>query len=185
MNCEKCGVPIPENGTFCPNCGAPAQKAPAAAPEIMSDPAPEALQKPENVFGGIIGALVGAVIGAACIILLSQLGFVAALSGVVLAICTLKGYELLGHRLSGTGLVICIALMLITPYIADRIDLTIQILKEFPEYELEFFDIFQRVPDLIGDVIIEEAYYEGLIKLYAFTALGGVGTIIDKFKKKK
>ena len=36
-----------------------------------------------------------------------------------------------------------------------------------------------------GDVIIEEAYYEGLIKLYAFTALGGVGTIIDKFKKKK
>ena len=184
MICKKCGAALPENGMFCPDCGAPINEAPPAT-NIMSDPAPAVLEKPENVFGGIIGALVGAVLGAACIILFSMGDMVASISGFVLAFCTLKGYELLGHRLSGTGLVICIALMLVTPYIADRISWTILILQEFPEENLQFFDIFRRIPELIGDVIIEESYWKSLLMLYGFTALGGVGTVVSKFKKKK
>ena len=50
-------------------------------------------RKPENVLAGIVGALLGSVLGAACIVLLEQLGYVAALSGIVLAICTLKGLK--------------------------------------------------------------------------------------------
>lgn len=52
-------------------------------------------QKKENLFTGIIGALLGSLLGVLCIILLSQMGYVAALSGFVMAVCTLKGYELL------------------------------------------------------------------------------------------
>lgn len=180
MICKKCGEALPDNVLFCPACGEPVAKE-APVPEVVAD----IVEKPENVFGGILGALVGALLGAASIILFSQMDLVSAISGFVLAFCTLKGYELLGHRLSGTGLVICIALMLITPYIADRIDLTILILQEFPEAELEFFDIFKRIPELIGDVIIEEEYYKGLVMLYGFTALGAVGTVINTFKKRK
>lgn len=43
-------------------------------------------QKSENVIGGIVGALLGSLVGAACIILVSQLGYVAALSGIVMAV---------------------------------------------------------------------------------------------------
>lgn len=39
-------------------------------------------EKKENMVGGVVGALIGSVIGALCIVLLSQPGYVAALSGV-------------------------------------------------------------------------------------------------------
>lgn len=51
--------------------------------------------KKENLVGGVVGALVGSLLGVASIILLSQMGYVAALSGVIMAVCALKGYELL------------------------------------------------------------------------------------------
>ena len=55
----------------------------------------ESAGKPENVLAGVVGALLGCLLGVGCIVLLGQLGYVAALSGIVLAVCTLKGYELL------------------------------------------------------------------------------------------
>lgn len=54
------------------------------------------LGKKENVVAGVVGALLGSLLGVACIVLLGQLGYVAAVSGIVMAICTMKGYELLG-----------------------------------------------------------------------------------------
>ena len=41
--------------------------------------------KPENVLAGVVGALLGCLLGVGCIVLLGQLGYVAALSGIVLA----------------------------------------------------------------------------------------------------
>lgn len=57
-------------------------------------------QKKENAVGGIVGALPGSLVGVLCIILLSQMGYVAAVSGVVMAVGVLKGYELLGGKVS-------------------------------------------------------------------------------------
>ena len=56
--------------------------------------------------GGVVGALIGSLLGAASIILLSQLGYVAAISGVIMAVCALKGYELLGGKLTKKGVII-------------------------------------------------------------------------------
>jgi len=85
MNCTKCGQEILNNATFCEHCGAEVKPVEAVSGEV---------QKPENVIAGIVGALIGAAIGGAAIILLSQLGVVASFSGIILAICTMKGYEL-------------------------------------------------------------------------------------------
>ena len=73
--------------------------------------------KKENLVGGVVGALIGSLLGAASIILLSQLGYVAAISGVIMAVCALKGYELLGGRFSTVGLVVSIVLMLVMTYV--------------------------------------------------------------------
>lgn len=44
-----------------------------------------------------MGALLGSLVGVVSIIIFSQLGYVAALSGVIMAVCTLKGYEMLAE----------------------------------------------------------------------------------------
>ena len=173
MNCQKCGNEIYENSQFCENCGQPTQAALDMIPE-----------KKENVLLGIIGALIGALLGGASIILFSQLGYVASLSGVILAFCTLLGYNLLGRKLSGFGIVFCIILMVITPYLADRLDWAIVVMKSFGEISL--LDSFILVPELIKDGSIEKvSYLYTLGKLYLFVAIGGVGTFISRAKKQK
>ena len=86
--------------------------------------------KKENLVGGVVGALIGSLLGAASIILLSQLGYVAAISGVIMAVCALKGYELLGGKLTKKGVIISVVIMIVMTYVGDRVDWAIMIARE-------------------------------------------------------
>ena len=184
MICRNCGDVLNEGSKFCASCGQPVAGQPVQEQPIAGQPAAVA-EKKENVFLGIIGALIGACLGAASIILLSQLGYVASLSGVILALCTLKGYELLGKKLSITGVIISTLLLIITPYIADRLDWAIVVVQAW-EGEVGLLEAFLYVPQLIREEAIDLGeYLKALGMLYLFVALGGVGTIIKAFKKNK
>lgn len=177
MNCQKCNATIADNATFCEFCGAE-----VTAPATTTV-APVESVKPDNLVTGIVGALIGAALGAAAIILLSQLGYVASISGLILAVCTLKGYELLGGRLSTRGIVISILLILVTPYIADRLDWAIVIMKEIPE--LSFGEAFAALPVLLEEEAIEMGeYIKNLLFIYGFAALGAFGSLKSVLKKK-
>lgn len=178
MNCEHCGNPIADDAVKCDFCGQAVQE---QAPIVMDSVViPE--EKKENMVTGIVGAFIGAMIGAAVIILLGQLGYVASISGFVLAVCTLKGYELLGRKLSGKGIIICLILIVVTPYFADRISWAIDVAQYF---EVPFGRAFAAMPDLISEGYIEKsAYFTGLAMIYLFAALGAFGTLRDLFKKK-
>ena len=76
MNCNHCGTTLPEGVSVCTVCGTPVETV-AAGPEIQP--------VRENVAMGILGAIGGALIGGASIILLSRLGFIAAISGFLIA----------------------------------------------------------------------------------------------------
>ena len=175
MNCKQCGNPIPEGSDRCEACG-------------MSVPAENAVQvieKKENMIAGLAGALLGALIGAGVMVLLSYLGVIAAISGLILAVCTLKGYELLGGKLSAGGIVICIALMLVTPYLADRAAWALVIQEAYAGEGVSFGLAFAVVHELIREGAIDATlYWKDLLTIYAFTALGGIGTIVTAFKKK-
>ncbi|MBQ6886216.1 MAG: zinc ribbon domain-containing protein [Lachnospiraceae bacterium] len=180
MNCEKCGTSIPDGASSCAFCGQAVtiQSSPAQTKSFVSKP------KSENMITGIVGALIGATIGGAVILLLSQLGFVASISGLILAVCTLKGYELLGRRLSIKGFVICLVLIAVTPYIADRLDWAIVIQKSFSDMNISLGDAFSIVPDLIAEGYIEKSNYIGnLLMIYVFAALGAFSTLRDLFRK--
>lgn len=196
MNCKKCGELLNENATTCHNCGYSVLEEPEVTPVIeetvVEEPSVETpvaqvpVQKPENVFTGIIGALIGAALGAGSIILLSQLGFIASISGLILAVCTLKGYELLGNRLSTTGIIVSLLLMLVTPYLADRMDWAIVIMQTYADEGVTLGEAFRAVPYMIQEGGIEQAQYiKSLLMLYGFTALGGFSTVANTFKKKK
>ena len=138
----------------------------------------------ENFPAGILGAVLGAILGSAAIIIVSQMGFVSAICGVILSICVLKGYELMSGGFSIKGLIVCLILVIATPYLADRLDWAIIIVNEIPEIPL--LDAFRAVPELVEmGSINKDAYLDALLKLYLFVGLGAVSLIITAFRKVK
>ena len=143
------------------------------------------VKEEENVVLGILGALVGAVLGGASIILLSQLGYVASISGVILAFCTLKGYELLAKSLSKKGIVICVILMLVTPFVADLLDWGIAVYSQLGEYGFSFTDCLLMLPKFFADgTITMDEYLKNLGMIYLFVAIGGFYILKGAFQKK-
>lgn len=166
MNCSNCGNPLPEGTNFCTACGQMAQ------------------EKRGNMLLGTLGALLGAIIGGVSIVIFSQLGYVAALSGLILAVCTLKGYELLGKKLTTPGLVICVVLMLVTPFVADWINWALVVMEAWADYGVTFVECALVLPDLMAEGVIEtSAYLKNLGMLYLFVILGAGSTLSKAFKK--
>ncbi len=142
---------------------------------------PEITEKQEKVALGLLGALLGGILGGAAIVLLGQMGMISAVSGVILAFCSLKGYELLAGKLSKKGIFICILVMLIVPYVADRISWALVIVRDL---QWQFGDAFRYVHDVIKAYAMEADYWKDLLLIYAFAALGAFTTVKQAFKKK-
>lgn len=136
--------------------------------------------KKESVLAGVIGSVLGSLVGVVCIILLSRLGYVAALSGIAMAVCTLKGYELLGRKLSKKGVAIGSLVMLVMTYAADRLDWAVVIMQE---WGLDFFVSYQLVPQLLAEGYIDIGnYWTNLAMVYAFVLLGALPIVIGAMR---
>ncbi|MCM1182229.1 MAG: hypothetical protein NC337_02510 [Roseburia sp.] len=136
-----------------------------------------------NLVGGIVGAFLGSLIGVLCIVIFSQLGYVAAISGVIMAVCTVKGFELLGGRLNKVGIVICCVIMAVMTWFGNRLDWGILIMKESG---MSIFDGFQAVPMFRATGRIENSnYLYNMGMTYLFTALGAIPSITSVVKNKK
>lgn len=107
-------------------------------------------------------------------------------SGVVMAVGVLKGYELLGGRLSKRGIVISIIVMLVMTYVGDRLDWAIALLKEVGSGGIFIFDCYRVIPGLVSEGAIEVGSYVGnLILLYVFVLLGAIPTIRSRAKREE
>ena len=130
---------------------------------------------PENIGRGILGAVIGGAIGAAVIVLLGQLGYVAAISGMVLGYCTIGGYRRGAGRLSAAGIAACVVVMLAAVYFGNRVDIAITAAKEL---EITFWQGFRWMHELVDT----DAYMGNLAVLYLFTALGAVPEALNAHK---
>ena len=145
-------------------------------------------QKKENIVGGIVGALLGSLLGMLSVLILSQLGYVAALSGVIMAVCVLKGYEMLGGKLTKKAVVISVAIMILMTYFADRVDWAIILFNQGGGAEAGYslFECYRLIPAALSAEIIDMGSYIGnLVLQYLFVALGAIPTVIGKMKEKK
>lgn len=132
--------------------------------------------KQENVVAGVVGAFLGSLIGVVCTVVIGQLGYVASVSGLVMAVGALKGYELLGKKLSKKGAVISSVLVLVMTYLAHRLSWAISIAGAV---EAGVFECFRAIPALLDAGVLEgPSYWGDLAMLYLFTLLGAVPTII-------
>ena len=182
--CQSCGKSV--DTAVCVVGGARVHLCPDCFDAVRQDTARRETvraQQPENVAGGLVGAVLGSLAGVLCIVLLSRLGLVAAVSGLVMAVGTLKGYEKLGGRLSTKGVVLCMALMLVMTYVGDRADWAVVAVQELG---LDFFTAFRAVPLLLELGAIEHGpYWANLIMLYAFMLLGAIPTVIAAVRSRK
>lgn len=167
MKCTKCGSDVTNGAQICEHCGE----------SVMN-------RKKDNVITGAVGALLGAVLGGGSIILLSQLGYIASVSGLILAVCTLKGYELLGGGLSKKGIAISLLLMIVTPYLADRLDWAIVLVREWADYGVTFGEAFAVLPELLADdSTLMGDYLKNLLMIYGFVVLGAFSTLKNAIRK--
>jgi hypothetical protein len=181
--CEACGRVEETSGCYCGGsvkllCAEDYQN----ASQAVFRQAEAIAQKSENVIGGIVGALIGALIGAAVIVGIGQLGYVATWSGVIMGVCAVKGYELLGGKLSTKGIVISCILMAAMVYLGHRMDWAITIAKELG---IGTGEAFRETEEIVRFFDISGRYYGSLAYTALFAAVGAVPTIISARKRYK
>ena len=115
--------------------------------------------KKENVLLGAVGALLGALIGGAVALFIARLGYVAMVAGIVLGICTIKGYEILGRKVSRKGIVISSIWMVITVFLVNQIDLAMEVVAKLG---VEFAFAFRVVNQLIFSGDFPDNYFSTL-----------------------
>ena len=138
-------------------------------------------ERRENVLTGLVGAFLGSLIGVACIVGIGQMGYVASISGVVMAVCAIKGYSLLGGTMSRKGAVISCVLTVIMTYFGNRLNFAVSVARLA---EVDVFAAFQAMGRLLdGGYLNTAAYWGNLIMLYMFTLLGAVPTLMSAFRR--
>lgn len=177
MKCPKCTMEIPDDATVCSYCG----KSFLSETEDTSNKQ-EIRAADDRFLPGLVGALSGAVLGSGLFILMSQINLVPFVAGMIIAVLTLKGYSLLSGKLTMRGVIACALILLFIPYLADRLDWAIVVVKAFPDIPL--FNAFLGIPSLISEKVIAVNTYVGnLLKLYGLTALGAF-IIISPFSRR-
>lgn len=137
-------------------------------------------EKKENIIAGIVGAFLGTLIGLLCIVVVDQLGYMASISGVVMGVCAIKGYQLLGGKMSLKGIVISSVFMICVVYISQQLSWAIDAADVL---NIDVFSAFRLIPEMIRQGAIDGGIYmKDLFMLYAFTALGAVPTIWNTIK---
>ncbi|MEE3417316.1 MAG: hypothetical protein VZR53_18455 [Prevotella sp.] len=136
----------------------------------------------ENVLGGFFGALCGSIVGAIVIVIVAQLGYVAVLSGIVMGVTTIYGYEKLGKKLSGKGVAISALVMIAMVFVAEIVQWNIVFSREIG---IDFFDGLSIFGTFLGDGEIKTDFIISLMESYAFTALGAIPAVYSSLKKRK
>ena len=123
----------------------------------------------ENFLLGIVGAVIGVIIGGAVALLVARLGYVSVLAGAALGFCTIKGYEILGKKLTKKGVLVSAILMVLTVLLVNQLD---YILFLMDEYALPFDVSWSLFNEETFKGNFPENYFLELGKLAVFT-LGG------------
>lgn len=140
----------------------------------------ESFQASENVFLGFIGAILGSLIGVAAIVFVGQLGYISYISGLVMGVCVVKGYELLAKRFSTKGAIISIIVSLVMTFFANQLDWSVSFQRY---YGLSIFDTLPYIHEFLAEGYIDSyTYYFNLAFVFIFNVIAAAVTINSLLK---
>lgn len=183
--CEHCGS---EDGVsaylvggkyhaLCPQCQAQVKDSIAATAHEMK-------AKRGNLVTGIVGALLGSLIGVIAWILVYQLGYIAAIVGLVMIVCTFKGFSLFGGKLNALGIGICVLISVGMLYVAERLSLSLELYNAAKTYyNITFFDAYRSLSAFLAEADLKGEFLQDLVYGYVFMAVGGFSTVWHTYKQ--
>lgn len=134
--------------------------------------------KPVNTPLGIVGALLGSCIGIAVWVILYKLGFIAGITGFIMAVCCFKGYEMLGGRIDTKGIWISLMISIVMLAVAEYLALGLEVYSVFSEYySISLFDAIRSVPEIIRENEIIAEVIKDLLFGYVFMAFASFSYI--------
>lgn len=150
----------------------------------LFDKQQDILSKKSKFIPGIVGALLGSMLGCVVYFLLWQLGYIAAVAGLVTAVCAFKGYEMLGGVVDKKGVFACIVVIIFAVFFSNQIAWAYDAFSAFKElgYSVGFFDCFRSLKGIIAESDLTGQYYADLAIAYGMTILGGFRSVINAFK---
>lgn len=125
----------------------------------------EKVRRKGNFFTGLIGAILGALIGAVLWVVVAQIGYIAAVIGLVMGVLTIKGFELLGGRINIASIITCCVVVGIVLMLANGVSLGLEIYSVYKSEAVSVFDCIATVPDFL-------AYSEIASTFWGNTAIG-------------
>lgn len=183
--CRICGTQINlaefsingQYATMCHTCFEKAQADLSMAQQQNND-------KKGNVVTGIVGALLGSLIGVAIWTIIYQLGYIAGIAGLVMAVCCMKGYEKFGGKLNVLGIIISMGIAIVMLYVAENIAVALEMFNELKtEYDITFFDTFQLIPSLLKEEASFRRVFIGDLAIgYILMLVASASTIISAYK---
>ena len=131
---------------------------------------------------GIVGAFLGAMIGCVVYFLIWQLGYVAAIAGLVTAVCAFKGFEMLGGVVDKKGVIACVVVIILAVLFANKLVWSYDAYSALKEYGWSFFECFRNLKEILELSNATGEYYGGLVMAYVMTALGSFRSVVNAFK---
>ena len=186
--CESCGTEYGLNlyqvdgasHLFCSDCYN------KVSGQIQQNMARKKQQGSGNVITGIIGALLGSLLGVAAWVLIYQAGYISALGGLLMVICTMKGYELLGGRLNALGITLTCIISVAMLFAAEYLCLGIEIYKVYNEgtrvLSVSIFDTLEDVPFFLSEPEVAGAVFRDMAIGLILMVVGAFGTIKQTYK---
>ena len=147
----------------------------------------------ENVLAGIVGAFLFSLVGGALWFVLYLIGFMASISGLVAAICAIKGYSFFAKKESTKGIIISVVVALVVMVIAWYCGLAYDIVQAYKlwfesgeiDYTINFFDAIRNAHLFLFDPEIGVSYFIDLGITIVLCAVGAGSYVVNKVKNAK
>lgn len=147
----------------------------------------------ENVVAGAVGALLFSLVGGVLWFVLYQVGFLAAISGIVGVICAIKGYAVFAKKESIKGIVISIISAVVVLILAWYLCLSMDVYTVYQEwyqageidFTITFFDAVRNAYLFLSDGETAFAYLKDLGIGLLLCVFGAVSSISNALKRVK
>ncbi|MGN1158389.1 MAG: hypothetical protein ACI4TK_19625 [Agathobacter sp.] len=156
--------------------------------QVNPTPQPMTEAVSSNLIPGLVGAFLGSLIGAVLWVVIYKIGFIAGIAGAVIAVCAMKGYEMLGKSLDKKGVICSLLIVIVTIFLANKISWSWEIFEVYTKefgYDMTFFDAFVSADEIIEFSELTVDYYKDLAIGYVLTALSCYKNFITAFKSAK
>lgn len=153
----------------------------------------EKVDNNENVVAGIVGAFLFSLVGGILWFVLYLMGFVAGLSGLIGAVCAVKGYSIFAKKESIKGVVISVLIALLVMVLAWYLCIGYDVWDIHNywyetgeiDYTLTYFESVRAVSYYLADPEIGPAYLGDLGIGLLFCVFGGGSFVVNKIKSIK